>query len=239
MLKINTTVLSRYVDFTGQMRLSSLLHLIHEAAGRDSAALGFGKDKVFDRGNRWVISRCAATVKRLPLYCDDIQILTYPKKNKWFFYPRFTSVSSLSGELLAECETIWAVIDAVSRKPLLPKESGIIINAETSVQETMDIDTKIPSFQPTESVQRKVLFSDLDLNRHMNNTTYADWSYDLLGSEYLSNKRLAEFRFAYHTEAVENEMITENYCLVGDEFYVLGFSGSTKIYEVYLKFEQV
>lgn len=224
-------------DATGALSLADLLIHMQEIAGDDSHYLGFGKDKVFDRGYRWVISRTAAKVIRMPKYGESVEMITVAEPNKMFFYPRFAALRTADGELLMESETIWAIIDNQTRKPVLPKASGIVIGASEEVEKELTIETKIPAIQTTETADRKVLFSDIDINGHMNNTKYVEWAYDIIGSEYLKNKKLIDFRLSYHTEAKEGEIMTQNYSKTDNEFYVIGSVGERKVYEVYLKFE--
>ena len=222
---------------TGNCRLSNLLKIIQEIGARDIAAKGFGKDKIFDQGMRWVISRIATKVNRLPAYDEDIEIVTFPEPPKWFFLPRFTSVLDMKGNVLLECETIWAVIDFKTRKPVLPNAINLDIEYKDECEKTLGVDSKIVPLETTNTLNRKILFTDCDINQHMNNTVYVEWACDLLGGDYLKSKKLVDWRMAYHTEAKEGETLTMSYALKDDVLYVIGQVGERKVYEVWLKFE--
>ena len=222
---------------TGNCRLSNLLKIIQEIGARDIAAKGFGKDKIFDQGMRWVISRIATKVNRLPAYDEEIEIVTFPEPPKWFFLPRFTSVLDMNGNVLLECETIWAVIDFKTRKPLLPSAINLNIEYKDECEKTLGVDSKIVPLETTNTLDRKILFTDCDINQHMNNTVYVEWACDLLGGDFLKSRKLVDWRMAYHTEAKEGETLTMNYALKDDVLYVIGSVGERKVYEVWLKFE--
>ncbi len=222
---------------TGNCRLSNLLKILQEIGARDIAAKGFGKDKIFDQGMRWVISRIATKVNRIPAYDEEIEIVTFPEPPKWFFLPRFTSVLDMKGNVLLECETIWAVIDFKTRKPVLPNAINLDIEYKDECEKTLDVDSKIIPLETTNTLDRKILFTDCDINQHMNNTVYVEWACDLLGSEYLKSKKLVDWRMAYHTEAKEGETLTMRYALKDDVLYVIGQVEERKVYEVWLKFE--
>ena len=222
---------------TGNCRLSNLLKIIQEIGARDIAAKGFGKDKIFDQGMRWVISRIATKVNRLPAYDEEIEIVTFPEPPKWFFLPRFTSVLDMKGNVLLECETIWAVIDFKTRKPVLPNAINLDIEYKDECEKTLGVDSKIVPLETTNTLNRKILFTDCDINQHMNNTVYVEWACDLLGGDYLKSKKLVDWRMAYHTEAKEGETLTMSYALKDDVLYVIGQVGERKVYEVWLKFE--
>ncbi|MCR5514578.1 MAG: hypothetical protein K6F36_04000 [Bacilli bacterium] len=222
---------------TGNCRLSHLLKIIQEIGARDIAAKGFGKAEIFDKGMRWVISRIATKVNRIPAYDEEIEIVTFPEPPKWFFLPRYTTVLDKDGNVLLECETIWAVIDFKTRKPLLPNQFGLNIEYKDECEKTFELDSKIVPLETTNTLERKILFTDCDINQHMNNTVYVEWACDLLGSEFLKSKKLVDWRMAYHTEAKEGETLTMNYALKDDILYVIGQVGERKVYEVWLKFE--
>ena len=222
---------------TGNCRLSNLLKIIQEIGARDIDARGFGKDKIFDQGMRWVISRIATKVNRIPAYDEEIEIVTFPEPPKWFFLPRYTSVLDMNGNVLLECETIWAVIDFKTRKPVLPSSINLNIEYKDECEKTFEVDSKIIPLEATNTLDRKILFTDCDINQHMNNTVYVEWACDLLGGDYLKSKKLVDWRMAYHTEAHEGEVLTMNYALKDDVLYVIGQVGERKVYEVWMKFE--
>ena len=222
---------------TGNCRLSHLLKIIQEIGARDIAAKGFGKAEIFDKGMRWVISRIATKVNRIPAYDEEIEIVTFPEPPKWFFLPRYTTVLDKDGYVLLECETIWAVIDFNTRKPVLPSQIGLDIEYKDELEKTLTVDNKIIPIETDKTLERKILFTDCDINQHMNNTVYVEWACDLLGGEYLKSKKLVDWRMAYHTEAMEGETITMHYALKEDILYVIGQVGERKVYEVWMKFE--
>ena len=222
---------------TGNCRLSHLLKIIQEIGARDIAARGYGKAEIFDKGMRWVISRIATKVNRIPAYDEEIEIITFPEPPKWFFLPRYTTVLDKDGNVLLECETIWAVIDFKTRKPLLPNQFGLNIEYKDECEKTFELDSKIVPLETTNTLERKILFTDCDINQHMNNTVYVEWACDLLGGEFLKSKKLVDWRMAYHTEAMEGETITMKYALKDDILYVIGQVGERKVYEVWMKFE--
>ena len=151
--------------------------------------------------------------------------------------PRYTCVLDKDGNVLLEDETIWAVIDSKTRKPVLPNQFGLNLEYKDEREKTLAVDSKIVPLETDKTLDRKVLFTDCDINQHMNNTVYVEWACDLLGGEFLKSKKLVDWRMAYHTEAMEGETITMKYALKDDILYVIGQVGERKVYEVWMKFE--
>lgn len=225
-------ILYSFCDETERLSLSALLSLSQELASVDSAKMGFGPDKVFDKGHLWVISRTSIRVNELPKYQDEAIFRTYPLKNKIFFYPRVFTISSLDGKTLVEGLSIWALIDKDTRIILLPNESGV--SYEQDDGEPLSLETKIKPQIPAFDIERTVLCSDLDINGHMNNTRYVDWVVDVLGSSFFARHALKEFRIAYHKEAMEGDTLSLGIYQDDASVYVLGTKQGEKIFEMAL-----
>ena len=58
---------------------------------------------------------------------------------------------------------------------------------------------------------RKVRFTDLDWNGHMNNCRYLDWVADLLPGQFHRDSWVREFNLCYINEAREGEDISLNW----------------------------
>jgi len=232
MIEKEIPVLYSLCDQSECLSLSSLLGISQELASLDSEKMGFGPHEVFDKGHLWVISRTSLIVYTLPKYQEKVIFRTYPLKNKMFFYPRVFTIESENNEKLVEGLSIWALIDKDTRKFLLPKESGVIYDKDDG--ETLVIDTKIKPETTTFCLERTVLYSDLDINGHMNNINYVNWALDALGSSFFSRHKLKEFRIAYHKEAREGDVLTLNIYQDDYNIYILGTRHEEKIFELSL-----
>jgi len=58
---------------------------------------------------------------------------------------------------------------------------------------------------------RRVLYSDLDRNGHMNNSRYLDWTADLLPSDFHRTHSLREMVMCYSNEALEQQQLELNW----------------------------
>ena len=62
--------------------------------------------------------------------------------------------------------------------------------------------------------QRQVRYTDLDQNKHMNNTRYLDWVEDLLPSAFFEAHSLRELTLCYLNEALEGQTLSLNWELL-------------------------
>ena len=78
----------------------------------------------------------------------------------------------------------------------------------------------------------QAMYSDLDVNRHVNNTKYADWFCNQLGWEMLIKKEIHRMVLDYNAEVLpEQEIIfhmkqKENCC------QMIGFREEKKVFEI-------
>ena len=128
MYKKEDTILASDVDFHRSLRISSLFTKIQEASVAHTTQLGFGRSATLDRGYLWVISRMRVVIHRLPVYDEDITILSWPTDMIRMIYPRCCRIlSSATGEVLVESHALWALIDEKSRHALMPSVTGVLI----------------------------------------------------------------------------------------------------------------
>ncbi|MBQ2493774.1 MAG: hypothetical protein II520_00895, partial [Bacilli bacterium] len=78
-------ILTEHCDPKKDLRLSSLLRLVQEASIRSVEELGYPREKTLDRGILWVVGKQRFEISRLPVYDEEVQVLTYPGKKMHFF----------------------------------------------------------------------------------------------------------------------------------------------------------
>ena len=83
--------------------------------------------------------------------------------------------------------------------------------------------------------ERKILYSDIDGNGHMNNARYGSFVMDFLPSEY-QNKSWSDFRINYNKEAVLGEMIElyGTFCDENKKISMIGKQGQNICFEAEL-----
>jgi len=90
---------------------------------------------------------------------------------------------------------------------ILPGKSGISVIGTLRGTELAAPNSLVPKTLNTSGC-RRVSFTDLDRNGHMNNTRYLDWVDDLLPADFHRGHTAQEFIICYHTEALEGQQLT-------------------------------
>ena len=196
-------VKSSEVDIRQTLKLSSLLKILQDLATEGSKILNAGTDKTLAKGYLWVFSKLQINIDRLPRYEETVNLSTYPNEMMHFIYPRTFEIKDLDDNMLVKATSMWCLIDTNTRKIVLPSETGVGVKSDIKADPMSRIVAK--DVKLIES--RRVKFTDLDLNKHLNNTRYLDYICDLYDSSFFVNHKINKLLIAFHQEVKEGENV--------------------------------
>jgi acyl-ACP thioesterase len=197
-------------DRFGRLKMSAICWLVQEMAGRHCQQLGLDWETLAQRRLFWAIIRHRVQVERLPRKNEVIHLQTWPMPTTRVVYPRAVVACDSQGQVLFRSTSLWVLMDLDTRAMILPGKSGVEVNGILRGGEL----PSPPSLHPAEANQRQqrpVVFTDLDLNGHMNNCRYLDWAADLLPSNFHRDHPVSGFTLSYMSEAREGECLTLGY----------------------------
>jgi acyl-ACP thioesterase len=119
------------------------------------------------------------------------------------------------GNVVAEMVTVWAFVDVAARKLLkvsdytggIPTYEPLIIDLPAQIKITRDT-------QFTLVGERNIVYSDLNVNGHMNNAKYPDMLCDFIPA--LTGRRVAAVSINYNSELFFGDTV-KVYTSSGDE----------------------
>lgn len=206
MYKEKILVTSNDVDHHLKLKISSLFKFLQQVSTNHSEALKIGRAQTSDLGMNWVITRMAVKIYSLPELNEEVTVVTHPGETMKFLYPRFYQVYDKKGRLLVSSSSIWAVINSSTRH-LIPKPFGDrVFKGETSKD-----DIPLPEVVRLEDVDsketRKVRYSDIDLNGHLNNTKYIEYMIDLFDTDFYNKYQVSNILINYQKECHDNDEV--------------------------------
>ena len=193
-----------HVDCYGRLLPSKILYLMQEVAGTHFAKLSMDYDSLAQRGLFWAITRNKVQISRLPMRGETIRLETWPMPTTRVAYPRSIVAYDEAGNEVFRSITLWVLMDLNSRSMILPGKSGISVEGTLRGNELAS-PLGLPAKALENRSSRCVRFTDLDRNRHMNNTKYMDWIWDLLPGEFHGAHTIREFTVCYLNEAREGQ----------------------------------
>lgn len=167
------------VDFQCRLSLQNLLNLMQETAWRHADHLGHGYAVTNARGAAWVLIRQRVEMERWPEWEEQLQVRT------WLRPPQAVTITRdfeflVGDELVGRAAAHWITIDQASRRPIplvFPDQPGQFREHNHLEWEP----TRLFFSQPGPILAEfEVRPGDLDMNRHANNTRFAQWLLDAL-----------------------------------------------------------
>lgn len=162
------------------LKFSVLMRMCQETSEKNMEALGLGYEKMRDDGIVFVLITSVANLRRMPLHNEEITIRTHPLgMHGAQFYRDF--LFFCGEESVADVTQTSVVVDARTHRLLRPAQ---FLQYGVFSAEKIPSEKRIPRLSVPEDLpfagDRPVRYSDLDFNRHLNNTVYGDILLDFL-----------------------------------------------------------
>lgn len=153
--------------------------------------------ELFDSGLSFILSRIKILFSKELFTHDIIDVSTWACTPHGAAFPRCYEIRR-NGELCVAAKAVWALLD-MNRKRLCRTDS---VNLDYRTDAELDIDMPRvikPSGDFVKVGEKQVMFADADINRHMNNTVYADMFWNFIPE--LDSSRPASIDIFYKSEA--------------------------------------
>ncbi|KXT73359.1 Acyl-ACP thioesterase [Streptococcus sp. DD10] len=198
-------------DINGNMKLPQLIRLSLQVSGFHSQKLGISDDYLYENYQLvWIVTDYEITIHQMPIFNQDIIIETEALSyNRLFCYRRFTILDK-AGKLLVEMIASFAMMNRELRK------------VQSVVEEVVepygaDFSKKIhrgPRYQELtnpKEIKYPIRFYDLDMNGHVNNSSYLEWIFEVMGTDFLKHHIPKKIHLKYVKEVVSGGDIVSKY----------------------------
>lgn len=195
-------------DAFRNLRASKILMYLQETGNLQCREYGIDLDTLRDeKGVGFILSSISVKVNR-PIHAfEKISVSTWCREARGYAFSRFFDIKA-GDELVVQASSLWALVD---------------VNSKTLVKASDDMTPHFPYDEPipasdlpprarilkTDMLEklgnRKICYSDIDYNNHMNNTNYPDMLCDFVPD--MRGKFVKEISLLYLKEAPYGETI--------------------------------
>jgi len=202
-------------DFLERVKPSAIMAYFQDAATEHAHQLGIGYAGMTARGLAWVMISMCFRVHRNPIIGEELTIKTLPLQPKNVEAIRTYYIIDSHNNVVVSGSSRWCVINIKTRRieRCAPLWQGgkfdsyeyyscqPFENANKKIA-TLDIVNSKPVYSYT------VQLTDLDRNKHLNNTRYGDIFTNALGQDFLTKHTLKHFDINFAAEMFVGDTVT-------------------------------
>lgn len=182
-----------------ELTIFHLLNSLQQAAYEDSSQKFFSTHKLWEKGFFWALTRLYLEIDNLPRLNETYIVSTYSVNLNKFYAKRDFLVKNNNPPLL-KATTLWSLVNIKERKIVpIPKEWIVMHEKKTDI-------LKFPKNKPQKNITYKqenyyyTRKQDLDLNKHLNNATFALFALESIPKEIESKYQLASLDILFLKE---------------------------------------
>lgn len=196
------------VDSNLKCTMSTIINILSDIGTRQSEELGGGMRELLKDNITWVFYNYNINVFRYPVYGEILSVKTEPIGFKKFYALRKYEIKDSSGEVIISANSIFLLIDLEKRRAIkVPKKQYEIYGADEDIK----IDFKLPRLaKPSENKYEdifRVRYTDIDCNKHVNNTKYIEWAIETLPENIVNNYKLVDLKVTFQKECKYGESV--------------------------------
>ena len=145
-----------------------------------------------------------------PRVWDRITIATWTGQIKHSVFPRYFEFRAADGTVLGKAITLWVLLDLNERCMVSADKAGIEVPADEGHEPALPFPAaprELKGIEP-ELTDKQPVYTDFDINGHVNNTRYIDWLCDLFPTEYYTDRFMSELTVNYAGEILPGTELT-------------------------------
>lgn len=191
-----------------QLTVPAMMRYFEEMALLQSEAAGIGFDYYKKHNVAWVLNQFDIRIRRYPVFGEKIILKTLPVSTYGFLGYRKYWIYSEKQEELVSADTSWIFINPQTKRPVRVND-----DMKRGYGQLGDPEQKLPlpEVQAPSRVDQQlefhVRFSDIDVNKHVNNTHYVEWALEALPAEIRQECSLKNIRIHFRKETTYPAMI--------------------------------
>ncbi len=213
-----TTYRMRTNDFDCYDKLTptSILDSFQDIAGTHAELIGMGFSDMVKKGYYWVVVREKITIFKSPKPGESVVVSTWPEPKGRLEFVRNYKMEDENGNIIAIGSSVWVLISTTTRR--LSRAEEINYVGEFVQDKNYDKLNKLPKYEELEkNYIHQVGYTDLDHNKHMNNSKYVDVMMN--SCQFNSNVVIKELQIDFINEARYLDNLNFKYKQVDNVYY--------------------
>ena len=228
------TLQTRDVDLNERWRPGAIFLNMQEVGTAHAELLGFGRSMTLRQNLVFVLVRSRLEMTEYPKMGETVVSTTWPGKANRFFCPRYHTFTRPDGPPLGCASTLWVLIDVTTRQIVSPLKANLPFPDTSDLLPPCTAPDKAAQLEDAVAEARAYtsVYTDIDINGHVNNTRYVDWLCDSLGVPALTDASIASMVINYEKEIRPGAALTLTLRRQNERFSFLVEDENTRYCEI-------
>lgn len=201
----NYRINSHDCDETGKVRPSLILRYMQETANLQLRTLGPTAEQLKDEDRAFILSRINISIYGELYAYEEISVSSWACESHGVTFNRCYQIHR-GDELIAEAASVWGLIGVKERKIYHVDDIALGFDVDLPLELDSPRRIHIPrDLNLTLTGERTIVYSDIDTNRHMNNTNYPDMLCCFIPG--VQHKRILSVGISFAAEAKQDETL--------------------------------
>ena len=206
---IEKIVTDTEADFARRLKLSSMFGYFQDIAAFHSAELNASVERLYKELNvAWILLKVRVEIDEYPVLAEELYLDTWPQAPR-ALYERDYTIRRKTGEVLVRAASTWVIMNLGTREIKRDKfldYNNIEIRKDRAVEKGVGRQRRIEGAKPV--YEKRINYSDVDYNGHVNNAKYIDFLVDAIPFEEHKKKEICAIDVYYVNElSPDSELI--------------------------------
>lgn len=193
-------------DFNSCLKVGDLMRQVQQISTDHCDFLGIDEKRYQETHTAFLMAKVSVEMyEKIPVR-SRLTMVTRPSQAVRAVYYRYTSIYNEEGREVASVDSRWVLVDTETKKIL--RHAPETLNLPFMDMPYREHEMEIQRCREAPRVgKERATYSRTDLNRHMNNTVYADILCDYLPAGLLEKHQIKKLVVNYHREIPQDEEV--------------------------------
>ena len=165
------------------------------------------EDIIYEKNLTWIIYKWKSSFDREIKQNEIIKIETWASGfDKLYSYREFVCYDE-NGSLLFKATAVFLLIDIKNKKPVRLDKEIIDLYEIYKKRNFKDIERIDPLDDIKKVAKIKVRKTDIDYNKHVNNSVYFLWIFNAIPEDFLKDKFISDINLVYNKEVRFSDLV--------------------------------
>ena len=186
----------------GDLKIVSIMNMLQDIAVEYALKLKISSRDLAPKNLFWIISRYQIEIKNTPELNEELSISIWRSAHKNLYDLRWFKIKTKNNKEIVNALGSWVIINKTTGTP---RHLDEFMTEEMLCENKLDVEEFFYNLKMVECTDHehtfKIRMHDLDLNRHVNNTTYIAWAVETLPEKILNSFTIKKINVTFLKES--------------------------------------